>query len=77
MKQTLKILIIFYFLLQQELSRHIDISHLWFKVMVIMVPILYTVIYILISRKDKKKFQDYLSIIVGPIVLFFNLYLYL
>lgn len=42
-----------------------------------MVPILYTVICILISKKDKKKVQDYLSIIIGPFILFFNLYLYL
>lgn len=76
MKQTLRILFIFYFLLQQELSMDLDIEQLWVKIIVIIVPILYTVTYILISKKDKKKIQDYISIIVGPIILFFNLYFY-
>jgi len=76
-KNILKVFILVYFIMQFELSKYIYEGQLWFKIMIIIVPVAYIIAYIFAMIKSNKEMKDYLSIIFGVVIVVFNFVLFI
>lgn len=76
-KNILKVFILVYFIMQFELSKYIYEGQLWFKIMIIIVPVAYIITYIFAMIKSNKEIKDYLSIIFGIVIVIFNFILFI